>query len=222
MPLEMMKLFLINMMMLTNPQKVYIAVAVAAAVLLIVVTLIFLYKRVYCKKRFKESVYLKLSILARDNDFLLLNNYKVDFDDNHVGVIDHLLISKKYIFAINDFPISGVIKGELKGRTLAIIKGEKNIASINNPLNYNINLIKRFNLFNNIDQSFVKGIVVVDDDTKIEIENQSQQFLMIQKKKLKKTILNFDKSNEKNLKEDSIIRFINKLDRENNGKTSRT
>lgn len=201
--------------LLNANQKIYIAAAVVAVVLLLIISIVFLFKNVVAKKRYKEATYLRLSKLARNNDYLLLNNFKVDFDDNHVGYIDHLLISKKYIFAINDFPISGVVKGELKSRNLTIVSNKNKITQINNPLNYNINLIKRFNLYNNLDQSFVKGIVVINNDSCVKIDNLNSQFCMIQRNKLAKLIKSFDKDNEKNFSEESIVKFINKLDKEN-------
>ncbi|MCQ2802865.1 MAG: NERD domain-containing protein [Bacilli bacterium] len=167
------------------------------------------------KKHFKEATYLKLSSLAENNDFLLLNNYKIDFDDSHVGLIDHLLISKKYIFAINDFSLSGVISGELRGRYLKVVNLKKQAADVSNPLNYNINLIKRLTMYNNLSQSYVKGIVVINDDSEINIKNQSNQFYMVKRKDLKSFILNIDKEDIGNLNEESIVKFIYKLSKQN-------
>lgn len=212
----MVRLFLINMItLLTHEQAGYIIVGVLAIVLIIALFILLLYKRVFSKRKYKEATYIKLNRLARNKDYLLLNNYKVDFDDNHVGYIDHLLISKKYIFAINDFSLSGVITGELKGRSLTVVDGKNEVKQINNPLNYNINLVKRFNLYNNLDQSFVKGVVVVNDDSLIKIENSTNQFFMIQRKKIARVIKKFDKDNEKNFSEETIVKFINKLSKEN-------
>lgn len=150
------------------------------------------------------------------NDFLLLNNYRVDFDDKHFGVIDHILISKKYIYVICDFDLSGVICGDLKDLFLRVIKNEKAAINVSNPLNYNINLIKRLNVYNRIDQSLIKGLVVVQNDSDIHIGGNDTQFRMVRQKDLKKTIRKFDKSDVKPLKEKDIVNFINKLNRDNN------
>ena len=203
------------MILLTDVEKIYIAASSILVLLLVVLILCFIYHYTWRKKHYKEVTYMKLSSLAKHNDYLLLNNYKIDFDDQHVGLIDHILISKKYIIVINDFPISGVISGELKSRSLRVINDKKEISEINNPLNYNINLIKRLNLYKNIDQSFVKGLVVVNDDAIINISNKSSQFFLIRRKDLSKTIKKFDNDNVKNLNEDSIVKFINILNKEN-------
>lgn len=201
--------------LLTTPQKIYIASSVVAIMLIVLICFFYIKRNVYPKKHYKEATYLKLASLGENNDYLLLNNYKIDFDDNHVGNIDHLLISKKYIFVINDFSLSGVISGQLKARFLRVINTKKEVTEVSNPLNYNINLIKRLTLYNNLNQSFVKGIVVIDDDSQINITNQSNQFFMIKRKDLNSFITNMDKEKIGNLNEQSIIKFINKLNREN-------
>ena len=92
---------------------------------------------------------------------------------------------------------------------------KKEVEEINNPLNYNINLIKRFNIYNNLDSTFVKGIVVIDNDSVINIKGMSSSFMMTTRNRLKSVINNFERDNVKNLKEETIVKFINYLDRSN-------
>ena len=139
----------------------------------------------------------------------------MDFDDSHVGIIDHILISKKYIFVINDFSLSGVISGELKSYHLRQVDKEKKVNEIVNPLNYNINLIKRFTQKHNIDQSFIKGIVVINDDSNININGTGKNFYMTTRKNLINLIYEIEESEEKNLKEKSLIDLMVKLSKEN-------
>lgn len=202
---------MINVSNFNTNQKIYISCAVVATIVVIILLAIFICKRFYCNKHYKEATYLKLSSFADNNDFLLLNNYKIDYDESHKANIDHVLISKKYIFIINDFGLSGVITGELKSRYLNIYRKKDKVEQVSNPLNYNINLLKRFNLDNNLDQSFTRGIIVVNDDAIIDVKNESDQFYIVRRADLKKLILKIDKCDEKNLKEESIVRFINKL-----------
>ena len=203
------------MILLTNPQKIYIASAVISALLVIILVGIFFYKRIYAKKHFKEVTYLRLSRLSRYNDYLLLNNYRINFDEQYIGLIDHVLISKKYIFVINDFSISGVITGSLKDRSLRVVTDKTTVKNVSNPLNYNINLIKRLNLYHRLDRDLVIGLVIVNDDSDIKIEGIDNSFMMIRRKDIAKTIHKFEKSEVKNLKENDVINFINKLDKEN-------
>ena len=81
------------MLLLTNLQKIYISSVVIASLLAIILIIVFIYKFIYTKKHFEDTVYFKLASLDKINDFLLLNNYVVDFDDSHVGIINHILIS---------------------------------------------------------------------------------------------------------------------------------
>ena len=208
------------MINLNSNQKIYISVLAVAVVLIILGTCFFIYKKVFNRKHYRETVYLKLAKLAKYNDYLLLNNYRVEYDDKHFGVIDHILISKKYIFMINDFDLSGVISGDLKDLFLRVVKSDKEALNVSNPLNYNINLIKRVNLRNRIDQSLVKGLVVIQNNSDIHISGNSKQFQMVRQKDLLRTILGFEKDDVKNLKEGDIVNFINKLNRDNKGKNN--
>ena len=203
------------MLLLTNLQKIYISSVVIASLLAIILIIVFIYKFIYTKKHFEDTVYFKLASLAKINDFLLLNNYVVDFDDSHVGIINHILISKKYIYVINDFSIKGVVSGEYNDRSLRLITKGQSVKYISNPINYNINLIKRLNLYSRLDQTLIKGIVVVPNDCYVNIPNTNNQFMMINKKHLKKLVLKGDKDNVKKLKEKDVVNFINKLNKQN-------
>ena len=203
------------MIYLTVPQTLYISSVVAMSLLLLLLSVLFIYKNVYAKRHYKEAIFLKLSRMSKYNDYLLLNNFLVDFDDTHVGCIDHILISKKYIFVINDFPLSGVISGDARGEHLRLINDKKSAMLIANPINYNINLIKKLNSKSRLDHTFIKGLVVVNNDSRINLGNMGDQFLMVRRKELKRTIYRFDKDNVKNLKENEVVNFINKLNIEN-------
>lgn len=203
---------------LTNPQKIYISAAAISILLVVILVGIFIYKKWYAHKHYKEVTYLKLSRLANENDYLLLNNYVIGFDDTHVGVIDHILISKKYIIVINDFPISGVVSGEIRDRSLRVVKNKKEVVNISNPLNYNVNLIKRLNIYHRLDKELVKGLVVINNDSVINIEHSTDQFQMIRRKDLPSVIRKIDKANVKNLRQADVENFINKLNKENERK----
>lgn len=203
------------MILLNVAQTLYISITVVLIVVLLLLTSAFIYRNIYSKKKYKEATFLKIARASKYNDYLLLNNYYVDFDDTHVGCIDHIVISNKYIFVINDFPLSGVISGDARSESLRLITGKNNALLISNPLNYNINLIKRMNAKSRLDQTFIKGLVVIDNDSKIALENMGEQFLMIRRKELSKVIARFDQDDVHNLKEDEVINFINKLNQSN-------
>ena len=199
---------------LTTPQIAYITSSIVAGVVLILLFAFLIYKNFYENKHIRELTYLKLYSLAQRNDYLLLNNYRVQIDDKHVGFIDHVLISKKYIILINDFAISGVLSGDLQDEQLSnTIKSGTNI--VVNPLNYNINLTKRLALFTGINQSFIRGFVVINNDTKLNVTNLNKQFRIIKRKDLAKEIAELDDEDVKPLSEKSVISFINYLNEHN-------
>ena len=184
-----------------------------AVVIILLALLAFLF--IYRSRHVKELTYLKLNKIAQENDYLLLNNYRIHIDDNHVANIDHILITDKFIVIINDFKISGVISGDYNDDELRNINKNKQNQIIN-PLNLNINLAKRLALFNDLSFDLIKGLAVVNSDSVINITNNFDQFKIVRLKDLTKEIKRIDSINVKKLKEDNIVRFINYLNENNN------
>lgn len=202
------------MTLLNTNQTLYISLAIIFGLAALILLVILLYRKFYERKHIRELTFFRLSHLCDKNDYLLLNNYKIAIDDKNEGVIDHIVISNKYIIIINDFAISGVLSGEYQGEGLynTTKKGTKIVA---NPINYNINLTKRLCLFNGLDHTLIKGLVVINNDALINVENKNNQFQIIRRKDLTKTIKEFDKEKVKDLNEKSIVKFINLLNENN-------
>ena len=202
------------MFYLTGGQALYISLGSIGILIVLILLCVLFYRTSYAKKHVRELTYLKLSRICEKNDYLLLNDYRIDFDDSNTGLIDHLVISNKYIIIISVFNISGVLSGKFQGEDLVNVnKNGTNIVA--NPINYNINLTKRLSLFNDLNHSFLKGLVVINNDSDIHIEGSNTQFQIIKRKDLGKAIKKFDQENIKNLNEESILKFINKLSEEN-------
>ena len=202
------------MVLLSFNQAIYISLSIIGGLLVLVLLFVVLYKNVFRQKNLKNRVCRSLYKYSNLNDYLLLNNYKINIDDSHFGQIDHILITNKFIIIINDFPISGVVTGNYSNDHLQVTdkSGSKLIV---NPLNYNINLTKRLAIFNNLENSFVRGIVVTNDDSIVDVTNLPDQFTIVSKKDLKKTIKEFEKAEVKPFKEDTVVQFINYLNDQN-------
>ena len=204
------------MFQLTVTQNIYIIFLALGGALFLLLLGTLIYFNFIANKKVKELTYLKLKRLCDFNDFLLLNNYHITLDESHEGIVDHIVICKKFIILINDFSLSGVISGSYQDETLKNYNKNKG-SIIANPLNYNINLAKRLSLFNDLDPSFLKGLVVINNDSEINVANMSNQFLICKRKDIKKIIKQFDKEDVKNLNENSVVRFINYLNSTNHG-----
>lgn len=202
------------MIYLSAAQTAYIVIVILSVILVGILIGVLIFKNIYRPKHIRELTYLRLKNLCDANDYLLLNNYKLHLDDNNTGTVDHVVISNKYIILINDFPISGVLSGDFSDDELRLVN-HKGTNRVVNPLNYNYNLAKRMAIFNDLGPSLIKGLVVINSDSKVNITSESNQFKIIRLKDLRKTIKQFDKVNVKNLKEDDVVNFINYLDRHN-------
>lgn len=202
------------MIKLTTPQTIYVVLLVLSVLLIVGLISFLIIKAKYMPHHIKERTYLKLSNFCQLNDYLLLNNYKINIDDNNVGTIDHIVISNKFIILINDFALSGILYGDYSSDNLSIYNKKGALTTVN-PLNYNINLSKRLALFNDLSQDLIKGLVVIDNESKVNVSNTNNQFKIIRLCELRKTIKRFDRANVKDLKEDDVVRFINYLDEQN-------
>ncbi len=202
------------MTLLNISQKIYISVAILGGLIVLILLFVLFYKNFLKGHRLKKLVGYKLYRFSNLNDYLLLHDYYVNIDDKSKGLVDHILITNKFIVVINDYQVSGVLSGDYSSEQLKVTtnKGEKLIA---NPLNYNRNLTKRIALFNDLDNSFLKGIVVVNDDAVINIDNIPAQYNICTVSELKKLIKEFDKEEVKPFKEDTVVRFINNLNDKN-------
>ena len=207
----------IRMFLLSNSQAIYISLLIIGVILVILIFIFLLYKNILSKKRIKKITMNRLYRFANVNDYLLLNNYKIQIDDKNEGVIDHLLITDRFIFVIHDFNLSGVIEGRYFDEQLnaVINKEEKYIA---NPMNYNRNMAKRLALYQGLDNSYLKGIVVINNDTIVNIDEIPEQYAIVKANKLIKTIKKMDGIKIKPFKEDTIVEFINLLNKENENK----
>ncbi len=205
------------MFLLSNSQAIYISLLIIGVILVILIFIFLLYKNILSKKRIKKITMNRLYRFANVNDYLLLNNYKIQIDDKNEGVIDHLLITDRFIFVIHDFNLSGVIEGRYFDEQLnaVINKEEKYIA---NPMNYNRNMAKRLALYQGLDNSYLKGIVVINNDTIVNIDEIPEQYAIVKANKLIKTIKKMDGIKIKPFKEDTIVEFINLLNKENENK----
>ena len=205
------------MILLTSPQKIYITLLIIGIAVFLVLLFVLLYRLWTARKVNNKLVASKLYRFANMNDYLLLNDYRINIDDVNVGKIDHILVSNKYIYVIHDYSYYGVISGLYFDEQLKLTnkKGEKNIA---NPLNYNRNLAKRLALSNGLDNTFIKGIVVVGDQSAFKIDELPAQFNICRLSKLIKTIKELDGSEVKPFKEETIVKFINYLSKENDRK----
>lgn len=197
---------------LSTPQVTYISLAIIAIAVVFILLFYLIFRNFYEAKHIKELTYRSLYRLANKNDYLLLNNYRIPIDDKNVGFIDHILITKKFIVLINDFSISGVVSGDYKSEELVNVKKKTEI--IANPLNYNINLTKRLSLFNDLEHSFLRGLVIINNDSKIMINNSNEQFQLIRRKDIAKTVSKFDQSSIGDLNEESVVKFINYLNKQ--------
>lgn len=199
------------MILLTIGQNIYIVLALIGILIVGLLCFILIYRNVYTKKHFDVTIYKKLYRTSVLNDYLLLNNYKLQVSEKTTLALNHVLITNKFIVLINDFYIKGAITGNYNDEQL-IKYSKKGEEMILNPLTYNRNIMKRIALLNDLDNSFLKGIVVIADDSVIDVKDIPSQFYFCTKKELPEIIKKIDSTDVKPFKAETVERFIAKLD----------
>ena len=199
------------MILLTIEQNIYIVCALIGVLLLTLLIIIFVKRNYLNNKNVDKAVYKKLYRLAQLNDYLLLNNYKLHISEKSFLTLNHVLISKKFSILINDFNYSGAISGSYNDEQL-LLHDKNGERLILNSLTYNRNILKRVALLNDLDTSFLKGVVVFANDTLFDIKDIPSQYYVCQKKDLASIIKEIDSIDVKPFKDDTVERFIAKLD----------
>ncbi|MCQ3035552.1 MAG: NERD domain-containing protein [Bacilli bacterium] len=120
--------------------------------------------------------------IARDNDYLLINNFDYRFADGTKFHIDHILFAEKYIYVIEDVYVDGAVSAiESDNDWIKYSKVDKKDTQvfINNPLKQTKRLAKLFGQATMFDSSFIMSITLLNDDCVVRnfVQTSKDNFL---------------------------------------------
>lgn len=167
-----------------------------------------LYKNHY-KKHFNFHCYKEIYKIAQKQDYYLINNFYFKLDDSgKYAKIDHILFAEKFIYVITDVYFQGDVLGKVNDNSLICIRPNGKKHYINNPLLVNKFLISRLSMKINQSPSLMIGVVIYNDNSKLELATDSKQFYIVKRGKLKSLINAIESRNIGKIKSDELEKLV--------------
>ena len=138
----------------------------------------------YRRKNFQIHFYKQVYRVALDNDFYLINQFVFKVDSSKNATVDHILFGERYIYVILSKYYQGDLVGKYLDKSLIFISHKGKKCYTDNPYNESKTMTSKLSSSTGIDASLMIGIVLINDDCKVEVQSDSKQFYIIQRKRL--------------------------------------
>lgn len=209
-------------MLSLNPiQKTFIIIAICIVALIIVLILFFTLRKVYQKKKYKETFGKTVYKVALYGDYYLINDFIVYVGTNKGRKINHILFGDKYVYVIMSRFYDGNLKGNEKDASLYLINKDGHKAFIDNPLLDTYSIVKRVSIDQDIPLDLLVGITLVNNDAKIDIDETDKYNYIIPVNKLETLVNQIEKRNVPNIKPDELQRCVKAFDEANRKRIKR-
>ncbi len=199
--------------LLNTIQIVFIVVAVVVAVALLVIFIAVPLYKYNKKKKYREYCYKTVRKIADYQDYYLINEFEFNIDDNHYGMIDHVLFGEKYIYLITSNYYSGSLTGNAQDKSLILVPKKDKKRYVKNPFLTSAKLLNRLSMMTDLDPSLLIGIIVTNDDINIDVENDSKQYYIIQRSKLSALIKMIETRDIPTINEKHLERAVKAFDK---------
>jgi hypothetical protein len=207
-------------MILTNItlyQTIYLIVVPIIIIGLILLLIVRPLYKSYYKKHFDFYYYKTIYDIALNNDYYLINNFYFKLDDDKTyAKINHILFADKYIYLITDVYFNGDVLGKVNDNSLICIKPSGKKQYVNNPILVSKFLLSRLSMKLNQNPTLMVGIVVYNDNVKLELASDSKQFYIVKRKKLKSLIKAIESRNIGKIKQkelEKLVQLVNEINK---------
>lgn len=168
---------------MTDLQLAFIITVPIALALFIGIALYIPISHYYKRKNFQIQFYKKVYQTALDYDYYLINQFVFRIDDNKNALVDHVLFGDKFIYVITSQYYEGDLVGKATDGSLVFISHRGKKAYTDNPIIQSKNLTKKLSAATGLNASLLIGIVLINDDCKVQVTSDSKQFYIIQRKR---------------------------------------
>ena len=168
---------------LNNLQLAFFIVVPIVLLLFVAFCLYFPIVHAYRKKHFQIHFYKKVYRVALNNDYYLINQFVFKVDSSKNATVDHILFGEKYIYVIISKYYQGDLIGKYSDKSLIFISHKGKKCYTDNPYNEVKFLTSKLSSSTGIDASLMVGLVLINDDCKVEVQSESKQFYIIQRKR---------------------------------------
>lgn len=209
-----------NLNSMTIYQTIYLIVVPIIIIGLILLLIVRPILKARYKKHFDFHYYKTIYDVALNNDYYLINNFifKVD-DGQNYAKINHILFADKYIYLITDVYFPGDVLGKVNDNSLICIYPNGKKRYINNPILTSKALLSKLSMKLNQNPSLMIGIVIYNDNSKLELATDSKQFYIVKRKKFKALIKAIESRNIGKIKANELqklVEMVNQINKKGN------
>ncbi|MEG0978251.1 MAG: hypothetical protein RSE56_03320 [Bacilli bacterium] len=191
-------------------QNCYIIVCVIFGAAVIATILYILLRPRYFKSNFLKIYGKRIYKYVTDYDLLLINNFTIRRLSTK-PLINHIIFGKKFIYLIRDYYFIGALEGSTSDNNLIYFKYKAKPKYINNPFLEQETAVNAFISITNIERELIKSIVIVNDDTILNISDLHESVTLVKEKELVKLIKDFESSNIKDIPQEKLELVANEI-----------
>lgn len=163
------------------------------------------------KKAFFEHYCMKV---AKNGDFYCLNGLTLVEEGGSKIKIDHIIGGDKFVYIISDSYYEGVIRGRSRDPNWDYLGKDGSKQAILNPIIEMGNLMERLSVFANLPLSYMKGIILTNDECFIsEYVPGEDDAKVVNIKRFEKEVFKYEKSDINPLKGKELEQRIKDLRR---------
>ena len=204
-----------NFFGITDRQLVFIAVVAALIIGAALFLLFFPIRRFINKTKFLYLYYKKVRSIAIDKDYYLVNQYVFNSDDKNKVMIDHILFGNKFIYLITSKYYEGDLVGKQSDASFILIDKKGKRKYTDNPVERSKFLMSRLSMSTGINTILMIGIVLVNDNCKLQIESESKQFYVIQRNRLPALIRAIESRKIGNINSAQLEQLVREISNQN-------
>ena len=203
---------------LTNIQLAFVIIVPIVVVLFVMVLLYFPISSAYRRKNFQTHFYKRVYKVALESDYYLINNFYFKIDNSKLAKVDHILFGEKYIYVILSKYYEGDLVGKSSDKSLIFISHKGKRCYTDNPIIQSKQLASRLSSSTGLDASLLIGITLINDDCKVEVQSDSKQFYIIQRKRFAKLIKAIESRPVEKINEAQLEKAVQAIAKENKKK----
>ena len=203
---------------LTTMQLAFVIIVPIVVVLFLVIVLYFPISGAYRRHHFQTHFYKRVYKVALENDYYLINQYLFKIDTAKLAMVDHILFGEKYIYVILSKYYEGDLLGKSSDKSLIFISHKGKKCYTDNPIIQSKQLTSKLSSSTGLDASLLIGIILINDDCKVEVQSDSKQFYIIQRKRFPALIKAIESRPVNEINEAQLAKAVQSIAKENKRK----
>lgn len=199
-------------------QLAFVIIVPIVVVLFLVIVLYFPISSAYRRRHFQTHFYKRVYKVALENDYYLINQYLFKIDTSKLAMVDHILFGEKYIYVILSKYYEGDLLGKSSDKSLIFISHKGKKCYTDNPIIQSKQLSSKLSSATGLDASLLIGIILINDDCKVEVQSDSKQFYIIQRKRFPALIKAIESRPVNEINEAQLAKAVQSIAKQNKRK----